>query len=638
VNTLVALIPLLPLAGFFVTIVFGKRFMGRRPEIISLAMVTASWVLSMIVVVAYLGNFGKVVDFNLFTWISTGVKAVGVHGLTVQWGYRVDTLTAVMLIVVGTIGMLVHYYSIGYMKGDGGYYRFFAYLNLFMFAMFTLVLANNFLLVFLGWEGVGLCSYLLISFWFGKKSASQAGKKAFLVNRVGDWGFTLGIFLIFTTFGSLQFGKVFAGAATANAGLVTWICILLFVGAVGKSAQFPLHVWLPDAMEGPTPVSALIHAATMVNAGVYIVARSYPLFIHSHTAMLVVMGVGIFTAIYAACIALTQNDIKRVIAYSTISSLGLMFTGLGAGAWTAAIFYLFAHGFFKGLLFLASGSVIHAMSGEQDMRLMGGLKNKIRLTYWTMLVGALANAGLIPFAGFWAKDEIFGGAFKGGYYVVWIVGIVTAFLTALFMFRLIFLTFYGQNRASEEVQRHIHESPRIMTVPLVILAIPAALLGLVIGLPPESGWIHRFLEPVFSKVEAEHFAWLGEGGVLMVVSIVVVVLGIYLAYVAYLRRPELPAQAAARAPWAYEASFHKFYMDEFYGAAVIRPVIGVATWLWVFFDTKVIDGAANGLAWLWGWFGALLRPLQTGRAQSYALGVFAGLFVLVILIRYFWGA
>ena len=368
--------------------------------------------------------------------------------------------------------MLVHYYSIGYMRGDGGYYRFFAYLNLFMFAMFTLVLANNYLLVFLGWEGVGLCSYLLIAFWFHKKSASQAGKKAFLVNRVGDWGFTLGLFLIFATFGSLQFGQVFAKVPLVSPGLVTWISLLLFVGAVGKSAQFPLHVWLPDAMEGPTPVSALIHAATMVNAGVYMIARSYPLVSHSHTAMLVVMIVGTFTAIYAACIALTQNDIKKVIAYSTISSLGFMFMALGAGAWVAAIFYLFAHGFFKGLLFLGSGSVIHSMSGEQDMRLMGGLRKKLPLTFWTMLVGALANVGLFPFAGFWAKDEILGGDFSAHYYVIWVVGIVTAFVTALFMFRLMFLTFWGENRATAEVQHHIHESSRVMTVPLVILADP----------------------------------------------------------------------------------------------------------------------------------------------------------------------
>ena len=630
-HVMITLIPLVPLIGFLVTLLLGKNLLKRRPEVVSLAAVSASWVLSMIVVAHVFGAHTRSIDFNLFTWVSAGT-------FHVQWGYLVDSLAAIMLIVVSTIGLLVHYYSIGYMRGDGGYYRFFAYLNLFMFAMFTLILANNYLLVFLGWEGVGLCSYLLISFWFHKKSASQAGKKAFLVNRVGDWGFTLGLFLIFTTFGSLQFGQVFAKAPHVSHGIITWIALLLFVGAVGKSAQFPLHIWLPDAMEGPTPVSALIHAATMVNAGVYMIARSYPLVSQSHTAMLVVMIVGTFTAIYAAAIALTQNDIKKVIAYSTISSLGFMFMALGAGAWVAAIFYLFAHGFFKGLLFLGSGSVIHSMSGEQDMRLMGGLRKKLPLTFWAMLIGALANVGLFPFAGFWAKDEILGGDFAAHYYLVWAVGLVTAFITAVFMFRLMFLTFWGENRASADVQHHIHESARTMTVPLVILAIPATLLGLVVGLPPDDGFMHHFLSPVFYNVEQEHFAWAGRGGALLLVSLVIVVAGIYTAYVAYLRRPGLPARAAARAPWAYQASQRKFYMDEFYDVAVIRPVMGFALWLADVVDTKVIDGAVNGLARGWDGFGRRLRPLQTGRAQSYAFATFAGLFVLIILIRYIWGA
>ncbi len=627
----IALIPALPLAGFVITLLLGRNALARRPEVASLAAVTGSWVLSMVVVAHVFGHHTQTIDVHLFSWVSAG-------SFQVQWGYYVDALAAVMLIVVSTIGMLVHYYSIGYMRGDGGYYRFFAYLNLFMFAMFTLVLADNYLLMFLGWEGVGLCSYLLISFWFHKKSASQAGKKAFLVNRVGDWGFTLGVFLMFVTFGTLQFSQVFAHAAHVSPGLVTWISLLLFVGAVGKSAQFPLHVWLPDAMEGPTPVSALIHAATMVNAGVYMIARSYPLVSHSHTAMLVVMGVGCFTAIYAACIALTQNDIKKVIAYSTISSLGFMFMALGAGAWVAGIFYLFAHGFFKGLLFLGSGSVIHAMSGEQDMRHMGGLRKKLPLTFWTMMVGALANVGLFPFAGFWAKDEILGGAFSGHYYVVWLVGLVTAFVTAVFMFRLMFLTFWGENRADAEVQHHIHESSAVMTVPLVILAVPAAVLGLVIGLPPGGGWLHTFLHPVFFRVESEHFAWAGTGGALMLLSLVVVVLGIGTSWQAYLRRPELPARVAARVPWAYQASLHKFYMDEIYDAGVVRPVMGFASWLWTFVDVKVVDGAVNGIAAVWAAFGRALRPLQTGRAQSYAFGVFGGLFVLVIIVRYVWRA
>src|SRR5664280_2653590 len=432
----VALIPLLPLAGFLITLLLGKRYFRTKAHILPVALVTASAALSIYAFIWAFTHQDSVFVWNAFTWVAAG-------RFSVSWGFLVDDLTGVMLLVVGVIGMLVHYYSIGYMKDDEGYYRFFAYLNLFMFSMFILILANSYPLLFLGWEGVGLCSYLLISFWFRKKSASQAGKKAFLVNRVGDFGFTLGMFLIFVTTGTLQFTGFFDRAEMIGSGTLLWICLLLFTGAVGKSAQFPLHVWLPDAMEGPTPVSALIHAATMVNAGVYMIARSYPLVSHSHTAMLVVMIVGTFTAIYAACIALTQNDIKKVIAYSTISSLGFMFMALGAGAWVAAIFYLFAHGFFKGLLFLCSGSVIHSMAGEQDMRKMGGLRKKIPITFWTMLIGVLSMVGMIPFAGFFAKDEIIGGSFTHGYYVVWVVAMITVLLTAIYMFRMMFLTFWG---------------------------------------------------------------------------------------------------------------------------------------------------------------------------------------------------
>jgi len=625
----VALIPLLPLFGFIVTLLVGKR-MGTKAHILPVALVTASAGLAVYAFEWVFRHQEEPFVWDAFSWILAGKYEV-------SWGFQVDTLTGIMLLVVGIIGMLVHYYSIGYMHGDGGYYRFFAYLNLFMFAMFVLILADNYLLLFLGWEGVGLCSYLLIAFWFPKKSASQAGKKAFLVNRVGDFGFTLGMLLIFVTTGTLQFAGVFEKGEMIASGTLLWICLLLFTGAVGKSAQFPLHVWLPDAMEGPTPVSALIHAATMVNAGVYMVARSYPLFVHSDTAMLVVMIVGTFTAIYSAYIAITQNDIKRVIAYSTVSSLGFMFMALGAGAWAAGIFYLFVHGFFKGLLFLCSGSVIHAMGGEQDMRKMGGLRKRIPVTFWTMLVGAIALIGVFPFAGFWAKDEILAADFEHGYYVVWAVGIVTAFLTAVFAFRLIFMTFFGESRAPEEVQAHIHESPKVMTLPLVLLAIPSAALGLLAGWPPESGWIHDFLEPVFYDVEHAEFQWLGTGGALMVFSLAVALLGVYLAYVMYVKRLELPGKLAARVPWAYQASLRKMYMDEVYEVVPIRSTIAVSRWLWTAFDVKVIDGAVNGLARLWAWAGTTLRPLQTGRVQNYAFGIFAGMLALVIVVGWVWG-
>jgi NADH-quinone oxidoreductase subunit L len=627
----VALIPLLPLLGFIVTLVFGKRW-GAKAHILPVALVTVSAALSIYAFVWTFTHQHETFVWNAFTWIAAG-------RYTLPWGFQVDTLTGIMLLVVGVIGMVVHYYSIGYMHGDEGYYRFFSYLNLFMFAMFVLILADSYLLLFLGWEGVGLCSYLLIAFWFRKKSASQAGKKAFIVNRVGDFGFTLGMFAILVATGTLQFTGVFAKAAHGDiaAGTLTWICLLLFTGALGKSAQFPLHVWLPDAMEGPTPVSALIHAATMVNAGVYMVARSYPLFIQSHTAMLVVMGIGTFTAILAAYIAITQNDIKKVIAYSTISSLGFMFMALGAGAWVAGIFYLFAHGFFKGLLFLCSGSVIHAMGGEQDMRKMGGLRKKIPLTFWTMLIGALSMIGMIPFAGFFAKDEIVGGTFVHGYYVVWVVGLVTVLLTGIYIFRMMFLTFWGENRADAEVQKHIHESPAIMTVPLIILAVPAALLGLVVGLPPEGGWIHRFLEPVFFELEQEPFSWLGQGGALMAVSLALVIVGLVVAWWLYIRQTDVPGRIAERVPWAYRASLNKVYLDDIYAVVPIGATLGFATWLWTFVDAKVIDGAVNGVARLWGWTGDRLRPIQTGRVQNYAMYVFGGMVVLVVVLAWLWG-
>jgi NADH-quinone oxidoreductase subunit L len=627
----VALIPLLPLLGFIVTLVLGKRLFGRAAHVLPVALVTVSAALSIYAFVWAFSHQHETFVWNAFTWVAAG-------RFTVQWGFQVDTLTGVMLLVVGVIGMLVHYYSIGYMHGDEGYYRFFAYLNLFMFAMFVLILADSYLLLFLGWEGVGLCSYLLISFWFRKKSASQAGKKAFIVNRVGDFGFTLAMFLIFTVTGTLQFTGVFqkADSGAIAGGTMTWICLLLFTGAIGKSAQFPLHVWLPDAMEGPTPVSALIHAATMVNAGVYMVARSYPLFIHSSAAMLVVMIIGTVTAIYAAYIAITQNDIKKVIAYSTISSLGFMFVALGAGAWVAGIFYLFAHGFFKGLLFLCSGSVIHAMGGEQDMRKMGGLRKKIPITFWTMLVGALAMVGIIPFAGFWAKDEIIGATFVQGHYLVWVVAMITVLLTAIYMGRLIFMTFWGENRADPEVRAHIHESPPIMTVPLVLLAVPATLLGLFVGLPPDGGWIHRFLEPVFFDVESEAFSWTGEGGLLMLASLATVIVGIVIAYQLYVRQTDVPGRIARAVPVAYEASYNKMYMDAIYDVVPIRATLGFASWLWTFVDTRVIDGAVNGTAWLWGWAGDRLRPIQTGRVQNYALYVFGGMLVLVVVLAWVW--
>jgi NADH-quinone oxidoreductase subunit L len=540
--------------------------------------------------------------------------------------------------------MLVHVYSIGYMAHDGGYWRFFAYLNLFMFSMLLLVLADNFLVVFAGWELVGFCSYALIGFWYRRRSAALGAKKAFIVNRVGDVGFALGLAAIWVSTGTLDIRESMDRLGVLNAtnhGLVVVIALLVFCGAAGKSAQFPLHVWLPDAMEGPTPVSALIHAATMVNAGVYLVARTNPLFSHAQEAMLVVAAIGIFTAILAASIALTQTDIKRVLAYSTLSQLGYMFAALGVGAWTAAIFHLMSHGFFKGLLFLDSGSVIHAVHEEQDMRRMGGLWRKIPITYWTMLIGSIAIAGIPPLSGFFSKDEILASAYKNGFLWVWAVGFIVAGMTAFYMFRLIGLTFWGPSRVDPAVEPNIRESPLSMTVPLVLLAIPSALLGLLIGLPPENGLIAGWLRPVFEEAvkvagHEETYQLLGIDGALLLASITVAVVGIAIAWRLFgveldgLRRApdqETVRQLSARVPFLYRASLNKWWFDDLYDLLFIRIGGRVAAGFW-WFDRVIVDGTVNGLGALTILGGRELRRIQTGRVQNYALGIALGLIVM----------
>src|SRR6187551_1161145 len=493
------------MAGFLFTALVGRR-LGFQAHWVAVGVIFIAWVIAMIAVVNVLSGAAPAIEgteshgyiVGPWTWIPAG-------GFQVDLGLYVDELTACLLIVVTTIGLLVHIYSIGYMGHDPGYWRFFAYLNLFMFSMLLLVLADSWLVVFMAWELVGLSSYLLIGFWYRKRSAALAAKKAFIVNRVGDVGFILGIMLIFVSLGTLDIREVIARIGELDATTITLIALLVFAGAMGKSAQFPLHVWLPDAMEGPTPVSALIHAATMVNAGVYLVARTNPIFAHAPSALVVVAAIGIFTAILAASIAMTQTDIKRVLAYSTLSQLGYMFAALGVGAFTAAIFHLMTHGFFKGLLFLGSGSVIHAVHEEQDMRRMGGLSRKIAITYVTMLIGSFAIAGIPPLAGFFSKDEILGEAFKLGFPWIWAIGLFVALLTAFYMFRLMGLTFWGTFRGPKELWDRIHESVPTMTVPLVLLAIPSALLGLVLGLPFGASLISQWLEPVFQPaVEMLH--------------------------------------------------------------------------------------------------------------------------------------
>jgi NADH-quinone oxidoreductase subunit L len=650
-DLLIALIPILPLLGFAITAVIGRR-LGREAHWIPVGLVVLSWLISMLVAFSALtgsGPFGEGGHRVFFySWIPAGT-------FEADAAFFVDNLTACLLIVVTTIGMLVHVYSIGYMGHDPGYWRFFAYLNLFMFSMLLLVLADSWVLVFVAWELVGLCSYLLIGFWYARRSAALAAKKAFIVNRVGDVGFALGIAAIFLNTSSVgtptlnireSIHILVEGASGAGGGafpIPVWlVALLVFAGAVGKSAQFPLHVWLPDAMEGPTPVSALIHAATMVNAGVYLVARANELFAAAPQTMYVVAAIGIFTAILAASIAMTQTDIKRVLAYSTLSQLGYMFAALGVGAFTAAIFHLMTHGFFKGLLFLDSGSVIHAVHDEQDMRRMGGLARKIPITYGTMLVGAVAISGIPPLAGFFSKDEILGEAFKNGFIWVWAIGIVVAVLTAFYMFRLIGLTFWGESRVDPHVEPHIHESPPVMTIPLVLLAIPSVVLGLLIGLPLGNSLIGQWLRPVFEGAEAAlgrpeaQFQLFGIDGALLGASVAVAVIGVAAAWRLFgveidglRRRPDFESVRglSARVPFLYRASLNKWWFDDLYDLLFIRIGGRVAAACW-WFDREVIDGAVNGIGSVTRLSGRGLSRVQTGRVQNYALGIAIGLIVM----------
>jgi NADH-quinone oxidoreductase subunit L len=630
------LIPILPFAGFLIAGLFGK-YLKERAAYAAIAGVVGAFLLSLSTFLDVLG--GTIIDENLYSWISIGTLSVNV-------GFQIDQLTSVMLLVVTTLSSLIHIYSVGYMHGDKGYARFFSYLALFTFFMLVLVMANNFLLMFVGWEGVGLCSYLLIGFWYEKKSASDAGVKAFVVNRVGDFGFVLGMLLIFITFGTLDFTDVFAalsGPAVQQStvlfggdiSVVTLIALLLFLGAMGKSAQLPLYVWLPDAMEGPTPVSALIHAATMVTAGVFMVARCAPIFSLSETAMTAVAVVGGLTAVFAATIGLVQNDIKRVIAYSTISQLGYMFLGLGVGAFSAGIFHLTTHAFFKGLLFLASGSVIHALSGEQDMRKMGELKSKIKITHLVFIIGSLALAGIFPFAGFFSKDEILWSAYSssGMGRVLWILGVAGALMTAFYSFRLIYLTFYGKSRIDHEVEHHVHESPKVMTIPLMILAFFSVTIGW-IGMPgailPHANLFGDFLAPLFPH--AEHAAAESHGieRWLMLFSVLVALAGIRMAYSLYVKNTSLPDRIADRFKGAYNLLLNKYKVDEIYNYIFVDGLVHrLAKALYTIGDVKIIDGLINWFAGAIGSTSQSGKKLQTGYVQQYAFTMGLGLVVLV---------
>ena len=651
-------IPALPLLAFVINGLFGAFYSQRWAGWLAVVAVLASFVLALKTLFGVLGHHGPEPYFygTVYQWITSG-------GFQVTVGFNVDPLTALMLCVVTGVGSAIHVYSTGYMASDPGYRRYFCYLSLFTFSMLLLVMANNFLLLYVGWELVGVCSYYLIGFWFEKKSAADAGKKAFVVNRVGDFGFGLGVFLIWVTFGSLDYHEVFGRAHEITGQTVhlfggdiptlTLICLLLFVGAMGKSAQFPLHVWLPDAMEGPTPVSALIHAATMVTAGVYMVARCAALFDLAPVAMQTVAIIGGFTAIFAASIGLVQNDIKRVLAYSTVSQLGYMFLAAGMGAYGAAAFHLMTHAFFKGLLFLCSGSVIHVMEhgfhgagihrDPQDMRNMGGLKEYIPWTYRTFVVGAVAIAGVPPLAGFVSKDLILEKTFAHGGalgYGLWTVGVIAAFMTAFYMFRLIFLTFHGAPRFAPEVARHLRESPPSMVVPLQVLAIFSIAGGLV-GWPAilggaktfgfGEGLIH-FLQPAFGDVghHAEHLSHTLELG-LIAVSVAIGLAGIALAYAFYITDPRRPLRLGRDFPALHGVLLNKWFMDELYDAIFVNPIKNGARGLYRVFDVPVIDGLVNGVGNLVRATGRRLRPAQTGGVQNYAAVMVAGLLVLAVV-------
>jgi NADH-quinone oxidoreductase subunit L len=637
------IVPLIPALGAAIMLLFGRRLPKIFVNVCCVGAVAMSFVWTVLAVWQFTHSGLPYYSHDLFTWLGSGggrmlytLHGGGTAEFVVKAGVLLDPLSCVWLLFVTGVGTLIHIYSTGYMAHEGGYYRFFGYLNLFMFSMLTLILANNYLVMFVGWEGVGLCSYLLIGFYFHKHSASTAANKAFITNRIGDAGVILGSLTIFWLFGTFDFVRVTEMARAQSAtlmgtGIVTAATLLLFVGACGKSAQIPLYVWLPDAMEGPTPVSALIHAATMVTAGVYMVARSNALFVLAPKTMMVVAVVGATTAIFAASIGLVQNDIKRVLAYSTVSQLGYMFLALGVGAFTAGVFHVFTHAFFKALLFLGSGSVIHAMGGQQDMRFMGALRKKIPTTFATMLIGTLAIAGIPGFAGFFSKDEILWQAWSahnGAFRALWYVGFVTALMTSFYMFRLIFLTFFGGPRMSHEVEHHVHESPRSMTVPLIVLAccsIFAGYLGVspsiarLVGLHGDTNRFEHFLAPVFenstesaSISEAAATKEKSEDGspseyILMLLSVAAAGAGMWAGYRAYAGcKDGVREPINVAAPALYRTLLNKYYVDEFYDKAftgrsevggVRLGAIGAGEALWKF-DADVIDGGVNGAGWL----------------------------------------
>ncbi len=622
------LIPLLPGASALLLVIFGRWLPKKAVSWLACLSVLASFLISL---VSFFG-LTRIAPENLplvkffFRWIEAGV-------FRADFSFQFDPLSSIMTLVVTGVGFLIHLYSVGYMGQDRSYTRYFAYLNLFTFAMLILVMSSNIVLLFVGWEGVGLCSYLLIGFWFERPRAASAGKKAFLVNRIGDAAFLLGIFFIVSNIGSGEFREINEAvkAGGVSPALATLVGLLLFAGATGKSAQIPLYVWLPDAMEGPTPVSALIHAATMVTAGVYMVSRMSYVFSLSGAALEIVGIIGGLTAVFAGTIAIAQNDIKRILAYSTISQIGYMFIGCGVGAYAAGMFHLYTHAFFKSLLFLAAGSVMHALSGELDIRRMGGLRRHLPLTYPTFLVGAVAIAGVPFLSGFFSKDAILTRAFASGHYLVWGLGIVGAVLTAFYMFRLVFLTFFGEERLDHEAGAHLHESPPVMTVPLVVLAffsIVAGYVGLPVVFGEKADLFSRFLEPALRSLPGGHLG-IGTEWLLILVAAALALAGIYWAYFFYLKSPQTPHLFVARFPRMYRLLYNKYYVDEAYEKLFVRPVVRGSEFVYDGFDLRVIDGTVNGAASAAGFSGRILSLFQSGLIKDYALIFLLGVVLFV---------
>ncbi|NKB81299.1 MAG: NADH-quinone oxidoreductase subunit L [Nitrospirales bacterium] len=653
---LVILIPVFPLVAVLLNGLLGHRYSHDLAGRIAFGAVGLSFVCALMVF-GHMLTTGAAYEVIAYSWIFGGE-------LMVNLGFLIDPLTTIMLLVVTGVGFLIHVYSVGYMHGEEGFTRFFTYMNLFMVSMLLLVMGNNYLVLFIGWEGVGLCSYLLIGYYFDKVSAAKAASKAFVVNRIGDAGFLMAIFLVFANFQTLDYTKVFEQVGQLSTGTATAIALCLLVGAVGKSAQIPLYTWLPDAMEGPTPVSALIHAATMVTAGVYMVVRNHAIFDMAPMALTTVGWIGGITALFAASIGLVQNDIKRVLAYSTVSQLGYMFLACGIGAYTAAIFHLMTHAFFKALLFLSAGAVIHSLGGEQDIRKMGGLHSKIPMTYKVFLVGTLAIAGIPPLAGFWSKDEIMAHAFIHAHYGLYLLAAIGAFLTAFYMFRLTYVTFYGQSRMDPDVEHHVHESPGIMMKPLLVLA-GLSVVGGFVGFPPEHGWFHGYLAKVATPVGAlPHVVSLSLLLGLMSVAIAIALGGWGLAHYLYAVRPQAADDLATRVPGIYATLLNKYYVDEGYDRIIVEPCKRLGL-IWDWLDRQIIDRCVRGIGhmtdvsacWItwtekhvvyaglnvigygnhliaWSW-----RKLQTGMVHHYAAVIVVGFFLLVhVLLLWLTGA